>query len=309
MFSSITGFKVGHFTDAAAETGCTVVLCPPGTVGSCDLRGSAPGSRETALLDPERNMNQVNAVLLTGGSAYGLAAADGVMQFLAENDIGHSTPWAKVPIVPAAVIYDLSVGDKNVRPRAENGYAACIAASAGSVDRGAVGAGTGATVGKWMGIQYRMQGGVGLAEIRYEDLVVSALAVVNAIGDVYDEEGKIIAGARHPDGGFWADVDPDARFGGVPLPLITNTTLAVVAANVPFNKLQVYKMCRQAQTGMARAIKPVHTTHDGDCIFGLAAGDTEMQFDIVAEVAAEVTAGAIRDAVRAANDGKKPSTV
>ncbi len=300
MFTTILGIKVGHYTDVNAMTGCTVILCPSGTVGSCDIRGSAPGSRETPLLDPEKTMNQVNAVLLTGGSAFGLAAAEGVVNYLVEKNIGYETPWVKVPIVPAAVVFDLNVGDKLVYPKPEDAYKACKAATDGSIERGSVGAGTGATVGKWMGPQYWMKGGVGVAEIKYNDLIVSAIAVVNAIGDVYDANGNILAGARHPDGGFWAEVDPDARFGGIPLPLNTNTTLVVVAANAKLSKMDVYKMCRRAQTGMARAIKPVHTSHDGDCVFGLATGVVDIQIDYAAEMAAEATAEAIRDGVRSA---------
>jgi len=300
MFTTISGIKVGHYTDTKAMTGCTVILCPPGAVGSCDMRGSAPGSRETPLLDPEKTMNQVHAILLTGGSAFGLAAADGVVNYLVEKNIGYETPWVKVPIVPAAVVFDLNVGDKNVRPLPAHAYEACKVATDGNIERGSVGAGTGATVGKWMGPQYWMKGGIGVAEYKYNDLIVSAFAVVNAVGDVYDEYGKILAGARHPDGGFWAEVDPDARFGETPLPLNTNTTLVVVASNAKLNKMDVYKMCRRAQSGMARAIKPVHTSHDGDCVFGLATGVVDIQIDYAAEIAAEVTAEAIRDGVRSA---------
>lgn len=305
MLTSIPGFKVGHYTDTKAMTGCTVILCPPKTVGSCDMRGSSPGSRETALLDPEKKMNKVNAILLTGGSAFGLAAADGVMKYLVERDIGYETPWVKVPIVPAAVIFDLMIGDKNIRPTSENAYDACKSATHGAIQRGSIGAGTGATAGKWMGPNYWMKGGLGVAEQRYKELIVSALAVVNPIGDICDENGRVLAGARHPEGGFWAEVDKDARFGEVPLPLNTNTTLVVVATNANLNKLDVYRVCRRAQTGMARAIKPAHTSHDGDCVFGLATGTVDVNLDIVAEIAAEVTAGAIRDAVRTAKGTKE----
>ncbi len=300
MLTSIKGFKVGHYTNTEAFTGCTVILCPPASVGSCEIRGSAPGSRETPLLDPGKTMNQVNAILLTGGSAFGLAAADGVVKYLVEHDIGYETPWVKVPIVPAAVVFDLNVGSKDTHPGAAEGYAACEAANSGTIERGTAGAGTGATVGKWMGPQYWMKGGLGVAAQKHDDLIVSALAVVNSIGDIYDVNGRIIAGARHPEGGFWAEVDPGARFKGIPLPLNTNTTLVVVATNAKLHKMDVYKMCQRAQTGMARAIKPVHTSHDGDCVFGLSAGGVDMQFDFIAEMAAEVTAEAIRDGVRTA---------
>jgi L-aminopeptidase/D-esterase-like protein len=300
MITTIPGMRVGHYTDPKAATGCTVILTPPKTVGSCELRGSAPGSRETQLLNPERTMEQVNAILLTGGSAFGLAAADGVMQYLAERNIGHETPWALVPIVPAAVLYDLNVGDGSIRPSAQDGYAACVAATDDDVPRGSVGAGTGATVGKWMGMDYLMKGGVGIAGIRSNDLIVSALAVVNSIGDVYDEHNTIIAGARHPRGGFWMEVEPDVRTAPQTRPLDTNTTLVVIATNASLTKMEVYRMCQRGNTGMARAIKPVHTLHDGDCVFGLATGGVQVQFDIVAELAAETVAAAIRDSVRSA---------
>lgn len=300
MLTSIEGMKVGHHTDAKAVTGCTVILCPPNTVGSCEIRGSAPGSRETELLHPMKAMNQVNAILLTGGSAFGLAAADGVMKYLSERNVGYETPWIRVPIVPAAVIFDLNIGTNEIRPTADDAYRACENATEGAIERGSVGAGTGATVGKWRGIQYWMKGGIGAAELRSGDLIVAALAVVNAVGDVYDERGKVIAGARHPGGGFWAEVESHLRYVPRDLILGTNTTLIVIGTNAKLSKPEVHKLCQRASNGMARAINPVNTTHDGDCIFGLATGTVDMQFDIVAEMGAEVTAAAIRDGVRAA---------
>jgi L-aminopeptidase/D-esterase-like protein len=300
MLTSIKGLKVGHYTDPDSLTGCTVILCPPDTVGSCEVRGSSPGCRETSLLDPSKKMNQVNAVVLSGGAAFGLAAAEGAVKYLTERTVGYETPWAVVPIVPAAVVYDLNIGSSEIRPSAEQGYAACKAATDGEIERGSVGAGTGATVGKWMGMQYLMKGGVGVSSQNHGDLIVSALSVVNSIGDVYDENGSVLAGARHPGGGFWAEKDPGARFRGVPLPLNVNTTLVVVATNAKLPKIDVFKMCQRSQAGMARAIKPVHTSHDGDCVFGFSAGDLDIEFDFVAEMAAEATADAVRDAVRTA---------
>jgi L-aminopeptidase/D-esterase-like protein len=229
-----------------------------------------------------------------------LAAADGVMRYLAERAIGHETPWALVPIVPAAVLYDLNVGDGSVRPTAQDGYAACESATSGDVPRGSVGAGTGATVGKWMGIEYLMKGGVGIAGIRNNDLIVSALAVTNSIGDVYDERNAVIAGAHHPRGGFWMEVEPDVRTAPQTRPLDINTTLVVIATNASLTKIEVHRMCQRGNTGMARAVRPVHTLHDGDCVFGLATGAVRVQFDVVAELAAETVAAAIRDSVRSA---------
>jgi L-aminopeptidase/D-esterase-like protein len=301
MLTHVEGIRIGHYTDTVNLTGCTVILCPDKTIGSCEIRGSSPGSRETALLAPDKSMQQVNAILLTGGAAFGLAAADGVVRYLAEHDIGYKTIAAKVPIVPAAVVFDLNVGSSAVRPVPESGYAACLDASDKPFERGAVGAGTGTTVGKWLGPEYWMKGGLGTAVQQNDDLVVAAIAVVNSVGDVYGSDGRIIAGARHPDGGFWAEVKPDIKFRGRNVPLETNTTLVAIATNAKLTKLETYKLCQRAHTGMARTIKPVNTSYDGDCIFGLATGRVNAYFELVAELSAEVTADAIRDGVRSAN--------
>ena len=194
------GFRIGHWTDTSALTGCTAVLCPPKTIGSCDVRGSSPGSRELALLAPDKTMQEVHAVLLTGGSAFGLAAADGVVRFLEEGNIGYQTPWIKVPIVPAAVIFDLNIGSKDVRPTADSGYAACAVAKREIAQQGNIGAGTGATIGKWAGVETRMKGGTGFASVAQGDLHVAAIAVVNSVGDVVNDDGTILAGARKSDG-------------------------------------------------------------------------------------------------------------
>ena len=208
MFEKL-GFKIGHYTNKEALTGCTVILCPPNTVGSCFVSGNAPGSRELELLSPHMTVSEVHAVVLTGGSAFGLASADGVMRFLEENGIGYQTPWAKVPIVPTAVVYDLNVGDPKIRPTSEDGYKACLNANV-NFETGLVGAGTGTTVGKWAGFEYRMNGGFGFSIIQMDDLIVSAVAVVNSVGDIVDENGRIIAGARK-DGKFIAE-DKKFRF-------------------------------------------------------------------------------------------------
>ncbi len=297
MFSSIPGISIGHYTNATAQTGCTVILCPPETIGSCDICGSSPGSRETGLLDPTKSMQQVNAILLSGGSAFGLAAADGVVKYLLEQNQGYSTPWGLVPIVPAAVIFDLNKGDSSIRPTAENGYQACCAAKEKSDSCGLIGAGTGATIGKWQNFENRMAGGLGTAETIVDDLIVSAVAVVNAIGDIYGADGTIIAGARMKDGSFCAK--RGVRYGETKLPLHTNTTLVTVATNAILNKTAVYNMCRRSQTGMSRAIKPVHTAHDGDCVFGLSTRKVQAPLELVLETAADVTAQAIRAAVGA----------
>ena len=298
MFGKL-GFKVGHSTNIVALTGCTVILCPEGTVGSCYVSGNAPGSRELELLSPDMTVSEVHAVVLTGGSAFGLASADGVVRYLESNGIGYQTPWAKVPIVPCAVVYDLNVGNPNVRPTAEDGYKACLTASS-DFETGLVGAGTGTTVGKWAGFDYRMNGGLGFSIVQVDDLIVSAIAVVNSVGDVVDEDGKIIAGARK-DGKF---IGEEVKFRFATQRKIqfgTNTTLACVMTNAKLTKLEAYKISKRADDGISRAIRPAHTSYDGDVVFTLSTGKIETEFEIVAELSSYVVAEAIRDAVRKSN--------
>jgi L-aminopeptidase/D-esterase-like protein len=300
MLTDVLGFRVGHYTDERALTGCTVILCPPNTVGGCEVRGSSPGSRELALLSTEKTMQEVHAVLLTGGSAFGLAAADGVMRYLEEQGIGYETPWAKVPIVPGAVIFDLNIGDKNVRPGADEGYKACTSATSGKFPEGNVGAGTGATVGKWGGPEFRMKGGLGSASLKDGDLIVAALAVVNSVGDVFDEKGDVLAGARKPDGRFLVEENPLRKFTLRRILPVTNTTLVVVATNAKLSKVETNRVAQRAHNGVARSIIPAHTSYDGDVSFALASGIVDANFDLVAEMGAIATADAIRKSVRAA---------
>ena len=299
MLTNIRGIKVGNFTDARAVTGCTVILCPPGTVGGVDVRGGAPGTRETDLLGPMRLVSEVTAVLLTGGSAFGLAAADGVMRYLEENGIGYDTGFAKVPIVPAAVIFDLNLGDSKVRPDAKAGYEACSNAS-GKITEGNVGAGTGATIGKIMGPESWMKGGLGTSSISLPSgVTVGALAVVNAIGDVFTEDGKILAGARAPTGGFLNTAEA-MKFAPPPEGFKENTTLVVVATDANLNKEEVNKVAQMAHDGLARAISPVHTMYDGDTVFSLATGEKKTEVAVVGVAAAEAASEAIRRAVKEA---------
>jgi len=298
--TDLPGFRVGHWTNLTAITGCTVVLCPPQTTAGCDVRGNSPGSRELMLLGSEKSMQEVHAVLLAGGSAYGLAAADGIMRYLEENDIGYETPWAKVPIVPSAVIFDLNVGDKKIRPDASAGYTACQAAKSPNDEQGNVGAGTGASVGKWAGSEYRMKGGLGTTSITFEEIKMGALAVVNAVGDVVDADGSILAGARLRTGEFVATKDRRSRFRQPIAPLGTNTTLAVSATNVRLSKLDCNRVAQRMHNGLARAIVPVHTLYDGDTTICLASGPVAASLDVVAQMAVEATAEAIRNAVRSA---------
>ncbi len=298
MFEKL-GFKIGHSTNLEALTGCTVILCPPKTIGSCFVSGNAPGSREIELLSPAMTVSEVHAIVFTGGSAFGLASADGVMRYLEENGIGYQTPWAKVPIVPAVVVYDLNVGNPKVRPTAEDGYKACLNASV-NFETGLVGAGTGTTVGKWAGFEYRMNGGFGFSIVQSDDLIVSAVAVVNSVGDVIDDDGKIIAGAR-VDGKFIGEekkfrfaLQRKIQFG-------TNTTLVCVMTNAKLSKIDAYKISKRADDGLSRAIRPSHTSYDGDVVFTLGTGEIEAEFEIIAELSAFVVAEAIRDAVKKSN--------
>ncbi|MCP5094746.1 MAG: P1 family peptidase [Chloroflexi bacterium] len=295
----ISGLKVGHATNSEAHTGCTVFLCPAKTVASVDVRGPAPGGRETSLLRPDKPLHHINAVVLTGGSAFGLATADGVMRYLEERGIGHKTPIRPIPLVPAAVVYDLFFSGTNA-PTAEMGYAACEAASEDNILQGNVGAGAGVTVGKWGGFDHIiMKGGFGMASETVGDLVVSAAAVTNAVGDVVNADGSVLAGAKKHDGGWLVEDSPYRTFrSGPPTVIGTNTTLVVVATNALLTAVEANRLAQRAHNGMAIAIRPSHTTHDGDTAFALATGQVEAQFDTIANIAVEIVAEAIRNSVR-----------
>lgn len=294
------GIKIGHATDEVHHTGCTVFLCPPQTVGSVDVRGPAPGSREAALLHPDKPVTWVNAVMLSGGSAFGLATADGAMRYLAEQGIGHITPIRPVPIVPAAIVYDLFINGGQRQPDAEMGYQACVAATLNNDQQGNVGAGAGVTVGKWCGPGLMMKGGFGLARLQVDDIVVCAAAVVNAVGDVLNPDGSVLAGARLPDGRWRVEDDPLRRFPDRPPTMVgTNTTLVVIATNTNLNKIQANRLAQRGHDALAIAIRPVHTTHDGDTVYALATGAIDKpHYDLVATMAVEVAAEAIRNGVR-----------
>lgn len=300
MITAVPGFKVGHYTDLQGLTGCTVILCPSNTRASCEVRGNSPGSRELALLAPERSMQEIHAILLTGGSAFGLAAADGVMQWLEEHSIGYQTPWAKVPIVPAAVVFDLNVGSNTLRPDPLTGYKACGNATEKTFEEGNVGAGTGTTVGKWRGMEYWMKGGVGSASVSLNGLSLGALAVVNSVGDVIDANGKVLAGARSSDGSFFGEVEHHRPLARGNVLEEANTTLVVVATNAALSKLELFRVAQRMHDGMARAIIPAHTSYDGDVSFALSCGQVKADLDLVAELSAQITAEAIRRGVKAA---------
>jgi L-aminopeptidase/D-esterase-like protein len=297
--TAMAGIKIGHATDEQFNTGCTVFICPDGTVGSVDVRGPAPGSRETALLAADKRDIRVNAVVLTGGSAFGLATADGVMRFLAERGIGHCTPIRPIPIVAGAVVYDLFLGSDQRPPDAEMGYRACLDAVHESDSQGNVGAGRGVTVGKWGEFANIMKGGFGLASMEIGDLQVGAAAVVNAVGDILSSDGSVLAGAQGTDGGWAVDENP-LRF--IPrqreLHPGTNTTLVVVATNARMSKPEVNRLAQRAHDGIAIAIRPAHTYHDGDTAFALATGTVEAEYNLVANIVVEVVSEAIRNGVR-----------
>ncbi|MCP4426695.1 MAG: P1 family peptidase [Chloroflexi bacterium] len=297
---NIPGLQIGHATNEEFHTGCTVILCPYGAVGSVDIRGPGPGTRETALLAPDRPLHKVNAVVLTGGSAFGLATADGVVRYLSERGLGHYTPIRPVPIVTAAVVYDLFLSRGELLPDADMGYAACLAAVDGAVAQGNVGAGAGVTVGKWAGPEHMpMKGGFGLASLAVGDLVVSAAAVVNSIGDVVNADGSVLAGARAEDGSWLVEEKP-LRYVSWPSPPQsgTNTTLIVVATNARLGKVDANRLSQRAHDGLAIAVRPAHMTHEGDTAFALATGQVDADFDLVANMAVEATAEAIRNGVR-----------
>jgi L-aminopeptidase/D-esterase-like protein len=297
MITAVQGIRVGHVTDVEGATGCTVVLAPPGTIGSGEVRGGAPGTRETDLLRPGMLVEEVNAFLLTGGSAFGLAAATGVVRFLEEQGVGFDTgvPGVpRIPIVPAAALFDLWVGTA-ARPGPEEGYAACTAASDGEIVEGSVGAGTGATVAKEGGPVRAVKGGIGTASAEREGLVVAALMANNAVGSVVDGEGNVLAGALP---------DPDAT--EVPEPpgqgLLpgTNTVIGVVATNARLSKERAHLLAIAAHEGTSAAVRPAHTMWDGDTIFSLATGEIDAPQSIVEELAVQAVAEAIRRSVRLA---------
>ena len=301
--TAVAGVRVGHAQDLEALTGCTVVLLPPSSVCGVDVRGGAPGTRETDLLAPSAMVQHIHALCLSGGSAFGLAAATGVVQWLYERGVGFETGLARVPIVPAAVIYDLGLGSPARWPDAAMGYAACAAASADPVAEGCVGAGAGASVGKLLGIAQATKGGLGSAAVRLPNgTTVAALAVTNAFGDVRrDADGQILAGARAPGGGFIDSAralldEPHLRgFGGL------NTTLGVVITDAALDKSACQRLAQMAQDALARTIRPIHTPFDGDVVFAAATGvQPPAHLTLLGSLAADVLAEAIERSVLSA---------
>jgi L-aminopeptidase/D-esterase-like protein len=312
FITDVPGIKVGHAQDLEAITGCTVVLCENGAVGGVDQRGGGPGTRELALLDPINHVEKIHAVMFAGGSAFGLDAAGGAMQYLEEKDIGYQTQVARVPIVPSAILFDLNLGDPHIRPDKQMGYQACISASDKPSVQGSVGAGTGATVGKMLGMGQATKGGVGTASMEIGGGVkVGALVAVNAVGDVIDPgTNQIVAGVRTlrkgpisiGDDALFADSLKIMRslIGRTLLGLASkaNTVIGVVATNAKLDKAHTNKLAQMAQNGVVRTVRPVHTMHDGDTMFAMATGEKKADVNIVGAFAAQVVAEAVLNAVR-----------
>jgi L-aminopeptidase/D-esterase-like protein len=275
--TDVTGISVGHYTDLDAATGCTVVLCGAGAVGGVDVRGSAPGTRETDLLRPMNLVSEVHAVLLSGGSAFGLDAASGVMRYLEDEGVGIVFGGSRIPIVPTAILFDLGVITNQVRPGPREGYMACQNASPGPVDEGSVGAGTGATVSGILGMERAVKGGIGTASLDLgQGLVVGAIVAVNAVGSVFDADtGNLVAGPRNEDGATMVNsmaLMTSPEFTGSEQPPSSNTTIGVVATNARLSKEQTNKLASVAHDGLAMAVRPAHTMSDGDTMFALATG-------------------------------------
>lgn len=303
----VAGIEVGHFTDTRRPTGCTVVLTRAGAIGGVDVRGAAPGTRETDLLAPGNLVDQVHAIVLSGGSAFGLDAASGAACWLEAQGVGLDVGVARVPIVPAAVLFDLMVGDASIRPDAAAGYAACAAASTQTPAEGNVGAGAGAVVGKLFGMARAMKGGIGTASVTVDGVTVGALIGCNAVGDVLDANtGQVVAGARTADGLRLLDSRRALLQGELAQPLLpgTNTTIGVVATDaVLTGKAQAQRLAMAAHDGLARSIFPAHTQLDGDTIFALGTGASGKHpgMLLLAAMVAEATARATLRAVQAAN--------
>ena len=312
--TDIPGIQVGHAQDEEALTGCTVVLCEQGAIGGVDQRGGAPGTRETDGMHPMHLVNEVHGLVLAGGSAFGLDAATGAVRYLEERGVGFDVSVARVPIVPAAILFDLGIGRGDVRPDAEMGYQACLNASTDPPAEGNVGAGMGATVGKILGPEGAMKSGIGTASLEIgSGVIVGAIAAVNVFGDVVDPQtGEIIAGARvlhdGPEkigrGPYFADsmYVMESLVGGTIFGFMSqgNTAIGIVATNASFDKEKINKVAQMAQDGLARTVKPAHTMLDGDTIFALATGEVEADVNIVGAFAAEVFSQAMLRAVYAA---------
>ena len=309
--TDVQGLKVGHHTDSRRPTGCTVVLCEAGVTCGVDVRGAAPGTRETDLLAPGNLVDRVHALLLAGGSSFGLDAASGVMRWLDERGHGFVVGPARVPIVPAAVLFDLWLGDARIRPDAQAGHAACEAASTDAPEQGNVGAGAGATVGKLFGIAHAMKGGIGTASIEANGVRIAALVAVNAVGDVIDPAtARVVAGSRQLDGRTPRRITAALARGLMPPNILAGaaTTIGVVATDAALDKAQCSRLATMAHDGLARCIDPVHTASDGDTLFALATASNRrtLPLTVLGALVAEVTQRAVLNGVRAASGVREP---
>lgn len=303
-FTDIDGIKVGHAQDFEGATGCTVIICEEGATAGVDVRGGSPGTRETDLLDPQNLVDKIHAVMLSGGSAFGLDAASGAMKYLEEKDIGFDVQVTKVPIVCSAVLFDLVVGDYRIRPDFKMGYEACVNATNKECPNGNIGAGTGATVGKFLGIERAMKGGLGSYAIQVGDLKVGAIVAVNALGDIIDPEmGEILVGLLDEDGKTLIGTEDTMvkKYDEKKNIFSGNTTIGVVATNGIFTKSQMNKLASMSHNGYARTIRPAHSIFDGDTIFTMATGRIEADINVVGFLAARTMERAVINAIKSAD--------
>lgn len=298
--TDIHGIEVGHFQDETGITGCTAVIIRKGAVGGVSVRGSGPGTRETDIFDQNKTVDTVHGIVLAGGSAYGLNAAGGLMNYLEEENVGFDVEVTKVPIVPSAVIFDLQIGDYRIRPDEKMGYEAAKNANREEAGQGNIGAGTGATVGKYLGAKYAMKSGLGSATVEVGDLKVSALVVVNAVGDIYDLDNKQIAGIYDYENEKLLNSLEILKKNQVTNTMLTNTTIGVIATNAKLDKAKTNKLAEMAHNGYAKVINPIHTSLDGDTIFALSTGEVESNIDLVGTLAGEAMAKAIINGVKSA---------
>jgi len=302
--TDIAGIKVGNAQDLKAATGCTVIICENGATAGVDVRGGAPGTRETDLLNPVNLVQQIHAVMLSGGSAFGLDAASGAMQYLEENGVGFDVQVTKVPIVCSAVLFDLTCGDYKIRPDKKMGYEACENATDSECPEGCIGAGTGATIGKVLGADHSMKSGLGTYCVQVGDLMVGAIVAVNCFGDIYDtDKGKLIAGVLDKDKqGLGCTEDIMANQYSYKNNLFSgNTTIGVIVTNANLNKCETNKLASMTHNGYGRAMRPAHSMFDGDTIFTMATGDVEADLNVVGFLAARVMEKAIVSAVKSAS--------
>ena len=296
----LSKFKIGHYTNIENGTGCTVIIPPEKNVTSAAVRGASPGTRELALLSPERKINNIHALVLTGGSAFGLNSAHGVMEELAAQKIGYQTNYGVVPIIPAAVIFDRNLGNPQAYPGAEHGRQALQSAIYNNEAEGNIGAGCGASVGKWRGMDFAMKSGIGLAHKHYGQIKVTALTVVNAAADILDEEGRLLAGAVDENGKFLAGRNPLARFDRPSVGMAENTVLTALFTNAMVTKQQAHYLAERAHHGIARRVDPSHTSYDGDVAFVIASIQEKADLDLVATMVVAAVEESILKGVRQA---------